>query len=98
LRMRAGDARPAPDAVVEPASHDAVRAVLEACAEHRVAVVPFGGGTSVVGGVEPLRGACDAVVALDAERLDAVAVDERSLLATAGAGLTLPALEARLAR
>ena len=35
----------------------ALRRVLDACAAEGVAVVPFGGGTSVVGGVEPLRGA-----------------------------------------
>jgi alkyldihydroxyacetonephosphate synthase len=93
LRLRRGDADPAPDAVVSPGSHDAVRAVLQACGEHRVAVVPFGGGTSVVGGVEPLRGGCDAVVALDLAALDEVAVDRQSLLATVGAGLRLPALE-----
>ena len=40
-----------------PRSHEEVRAVLDACAAPGVAVVPFGGGTSVVGGVEPLRGA-----------------------------------------
>jgi alkyldihydroxyacetonephosphate synthase len=97
LRLRAGQATPAPDAVVAPASHDAVRAVLSACAEHRVAVVPFGGGTSVVGGVEPLRGHCDAVVALDLAALDGVEVDGRSLLGVVGAGLPLPELEQRLA-
>ena len=51
-----GDAGGAPDAVVEPGSADEVRALLAACAEARVAVVPFGGGTSVVGGVDPVRG------------------------------------------
>ncbi len=97
LRLRAGDATFAPDAVVEPASEDAVLAVLAACAEHRVAVVPFGGGTSVVGGVEPVRGDCEAVVALDLGGLAGLEVDGRSLLATAGAGLPLPELDARLA-
>ncbi|WP_241481708.1 FAD-binding protein, partial [Nocardiopsis gilva] len=70
LRRRAGDADPAPDAVVLPADHDEVLAVLRACAEHRVAVVPFGGGTSVVGGVDALRGGFASVVALDLRRLD----------------------------
>src|SRR5688500_2467101 len=55
VRMRTGDAEGAPDAVVLPASHEAVRAVLDACGRGGLAVVPFGGGTSVVGGVEPLR-------------------------------------------
>ena len=50
LAQRAGDCEAAPDAVVRPADHDQVAAVLRACAEAGVAVVPFGGGTSVVGG------------------------------------------------
>ena len=45
VRIRSGDASSAPDAVVLPASADQVKAVLAACAEHRVAVVPFGGGS-----------------------------------------------------
>ena len=53
LRLRAGEPDGAPDAVVLPADHEQVRAVLEACAREGVAVVPFGGGTSVVGGVDP---------------------------------------------
>jgi alkyldihydroxyacetonephosphate synthase len=70
VRLRAGDAGHAPDAVVAPSSHDEVRAVLAVCADAGVAVVPFGGGTSVVGGVEPLRGRFDAVVSLDLGRMD----------------------------
>src|SRR5579862_4324145 len=41
------------DAVLRPKSESQVAAVLEWCADNNVAVVPFGGGTSVVGGVEP---------------------------------------------
>ncbi|GAB3901505.1 hypothetical protein GCM10027612_65020 [Microbispora bryophytorum subsp. camponoti] len=55
LLMRSGDASDAPDAVVLPGSHDQVAAVLRLCAEQRVAVVPFGGGTSVVGGLVAAR-------------------------------------------
>ncbi|MET7462825.1 FAD-binding oxidoreductase [Nonomuraea sp. NPDC005501] len=51
LRMRAGDALDAPDAVVLPGSHAEVADLLELCSRERVAVVPFGGGTSVVGGL-----------------------------------------------
>jgi alkyldihydroxyacetonephosphate synthase len=84
----------APDAVVLPGSDDEVRAVLAACVEHRVAVVPFGGGTSVVGGVAPERGGFAAVVALDLARLDAlVALDEISHTATLQAGVTGPRAE-----
>ena len=60
--------------------------------------MPFGGGTSVVGGVEPLRGRFPAVVALDLARLDRLlAVDPVSLTATVQAGVTGPALEEALA-
>ena len=56
LAQRAGDCEAAPDAVVAPGGHDEALAVLQACSEAGVAVVPFGGGTSVVGGLEPDRG------------------------------------------
>ncbi len=98
VRLRAGDAGGAPDAVVYPADAAEVAAVLRACAEAQVAVVPFGGGTSVVGGVEPLRGRFAAVVALDLARLDRLlAVDPVSLTATVQPGMTGPALEEALA-
>jgi alkyldihydroxyacetonephosphate synthase len=97
VRQRAGDCEHAPDAVVYPADHEQVVAVLAACTETQVAVVPFGGGTSVVGGVEPLRGEFPAVVALDLRRLDRVTgVDRRSLTATLEPGLRGPAAEAQL--
>ncbi|MFI9505027.1 FAD-binding oxidoreductase [Nocardia sp. NPDC052566] len=94
LRRRADGTQDAPDAVVFPADHAQVLAVLAYCTEHAVAVVPFGGGTSVVGGVDPVRGRFDAVIALDLRRLDAVSrVDPISGTATLGAGLTGPRAE-----
>ncbi|MBV2366478.1 FAD-binding oxidoreductase [Streptomonospora nanhaiensis] len=98
LRRRAGDVAGAPDAVVSPADHDQVAAVLAACAEHGVAVVPFGGGTSVVGGVEPLRGDFAAAVCLDLRRLDRLlALDPVARTATLQAGLRTPEAEELLA-
>ncbi len=94
IRLRTGDARPAPDAVVLPGDRAQVGAVLALCAEAGIAVVPFGGGTSVVGGVEPLRGGLDAVVALDLGRLTRMlALDVRSRLATFEPGLRGPEVE-----
>lgn len=98
LRIRAGEASDAPDAVVLPGSHDEVLAVLRVCAERRVAVVPFGGGTSVVGGLAP-RGTdrFAGVVALDLRRMDAlVSVDEVSRTAVLQPGLRGPRAEALL--
>jgi alkyldihydroxyacetonephosphate synthase len=98
VRLRSGDATSAPDAVVAPGSADEVRAVLDACASERVAVVPFGGGTSVVGGVEPVSDGFEGAVALDLRRLDRVLdVDRASLTATLEAGLLGPEAERRLA-
>ena len=51
LRRREGDASDAPDAVVLPGTTDETAALLTACSELGVVVVPFGGGTSVVGGL-----------------------------------------------
>ncbi|WUI04309.1 FAD-binding oxidoreductase [Spirillospora sp. NBC_00431] len=96
LRIRAGETADAPDAVVLPGTHDEVLAVLRACAERRIAVVPFGGGTSVVGGLAPEG--VDAFVALDLRRMDAVvSVDEVSRTAVLQPGLLAPAAEAALA-
>ncbi len=98
VRLRAGEPEGAPDAVVMPAGHEQVKALLEACAELSIAVVPFGGGTSVVGGVAPLRGSHRAVVALDLARLDGVvSFDAESATVTVGAGMRAPALEHELA-
>jgi alkyldihydroxyacetonephosphate synthase len=98
LAQRAGDCETAPDAVVAPADHDQVLAALQACNEAGVAVVPFGGGTSVVGGLEPLRGPFEALISLDLARMDQViAVDPRSELATFGPGLRLPEADRALA-
>jgi alkyldihydroxyacetonephosphate synthase len=97
VRRRQGDAVAAPDAVVLPRSRAEVAALLAVCGKHRIAVVPFGGGTSVVGGVEPERGRFDAVVALDLRRLDRlVSLDATSQVATFEAGVRAPAAEAAL--
>lgn len=94
VRLRTGELASAPDAVVEPGSADEVAALLRACAEARVAVVPFGGGTSVVGGVDPFADGFPAVIALDLRRLDHVVdVDRTSLTARLEGGLFGPEAE-----
>jgi alkyldihydroxyacetonephosphate synthase len=98
VRLRSGTLEAAPDAVLMPRSPAALQRVLEVCSAEAVAVVPFGGGTSVVGGVEPVRGGHSRLVSLDLGALRDVAVDERSLTARLGAGLRGPEAEAALAR
>jgi alkyldihydroxyacetonephosphate synthase len=97
IRLRNGMLESAPDAVLAPDDAGAVAAVLEACSRERVAVVPFGGGTSVVGGVDPIRGELERLVSLDLSGLRSVAVDRRSLTARLGPGLRGPEAEAVLA-
>jgi alkyldihydroxyacetonephosphate synthase len=97
VRRRRGDTSQAPDVVVTPQDAAAVSAAVRVCSEHRLAVVPWGGGTSVVGGLDAVRGACEAVVALDLSALDRMlALDPTSLVATFEAGMRAPAAEAAL--
>ncbi len=98
VRARTGAVEAAPDAVILPASAAEVQAVLEACSATGVAVVPFGGGTSVVGGVDAFRGPHRAVVSLDLSRMRGCRVDPVSLTARLGPGLRGPEAEAALAR
>src|ERR1022692_4346783 len=51
LRRKSSDAQDAPDAVLLPGAEDEVAAILRYCSQHGIAVVAFGGGTSVVGGL-----------------------------------------------
>lgn len=98
LKMREGDATDAPDVVVRPASHDEVAAVVRWCSDQGVALVPFGGGTSVVGGLAARRDGYAGVVSLDLRRMTRlVEVDHTSGTATFEAGLLGPEAEELLA-
>ncbi|MEO5652575.1 MAG: FAD-binding oxidoreductase [Marmoricola sp.] len=98
LRLRAGDGSDSPDAVVRPGSHEEVEAVIAWCVERNVALVPFGGGTSVVGGLVARREGFAGVISLDLIRLDKLlALDEDSMTATLEPGLRGPQAEALLA-
>jgi alkyldihydroxyacetonephosphate synthase len=98
LHRRSAGAQAAPDAVAFAASHAEVVAILAVCDERGVAVVPFGGGTSVVGGLDPETGRQRAVLAVDLRRTASLLeLDETSLLATFGAGTTGPQVEELLA-
>ncbi|HLL53823.1 MAG TPA: FAD-binding oxidoreductase [Myxococcaceae bacterium] len=94
-----GDFSPAPDFVARPRTEDEVRAVMEHCGEHRLALIPFGGGTSVVRGVEAaVGGGYGGAVSLDLRGLDRVLeVDDVSRAARIQAGATGPVLEEQLA-
>jgi alkyldihydroxyacetonephosphate synthase len=88
----------APDLVARPREEADVERVLEWCSAHNAAVIPFGGGTSVVGGVTPaVPDRYDGAVSLDLGRLDRVLdVDTVSRAARIEAGATGPHLEQQL--
>src|SRR3954468_9732897 len=84
-----------PDVVARPREEADVERLLDWCASAGAAAIPFGGGTSVVGGVEP-RG-LDAAVSIDMRALDRVLeVDSTSRAALIQAGATGPQLEDQL--
>ncbi len=94
LRRRDSGPQDAPDAVLLPGSDDEVAGILRYCSQHGIAVVPFGGGTSVVGGLDPIRGDFAAAVSLDLRRFDQLSdFDEVSGEAEFGAGVTGPRAE-----
>ncbi len=98
LRNRAGDFADAPDAVVRPDGHDQVQALLEYAAAHRVALVPFGGGTCVTGGLAARRDGLAGLVSLDLGRMKRLLdVDPVSMTATLEPGLRGPEAEELLA-
>jgi alkyldihydroxyacetonephosphate synthase len=98
LAWRLRPAVDCPDAVVAPRDDDEVAALLDWCGREGVAVVPFGGGTSVVGGLTPDAGGHRAVISLDLAHFDALeSIDAESGEAVLGAGLSGPRAEDLLA-
>ena len=98
LKARSGDLSDAPDVVVRPADHADVAAVLAFAVEHHLAVVPFGGGTSVTGGLTARREGYAGLVSLDLIRMKQLLdVDVVSMTATLQPGLRGPEAEALLA-
>lgn len=94
-----GDYSAAPDFVVQPRNEQDVQNVLEVCDAERLAVVPFGGGSSVTGGVEARPGAHHrGAITLDMGGMrQLLEVDPTSLTARLQAGVFGPDLEAQLA-
>ncbi|WP_417221314.1 FAD-binding oxidoreductase [Arthrobacter sp.] len=98
LKARAGDLDDAPDAVLRPGSAAEVEALMAYAVEHHLAIVPFGGGTSVTGGLAVAREGYAGVVAVDLGRMKAVReVDTESMTVVLEPGLRGPEAEAELA-
>lgn len=96
LAMRYGRMGPFPDGVATPRCHDDVVAILDQAVRRGVAVIPYGGGTSVVGHLQA-EGQGRPVLSLDLSQLARLTdLEPRSRLATIGAGAPGPVVEAQL--
>ena len=99
LLRRRDAVQAAPDAVLQPRDHDEVVVCLRLAAERDIAVIPFGGGTSVVGALDPERGSHRVVVGLDLGRMSGLlGYDVVSAEAVLAAGTTGPEAERLLAQ
>jgi alkyldihydroxyacetonephosphate synthase len=95
LRLRYGRVDAAPDGVAFPDSAEQVRELIRFAIDAGAAVVPYGGGTSVCGHLDAAPGR--PTLSVDMRRLRAMTnLDRDSLLATFGAGVAGPDLEAQL--
>jgi len=94
VRGLRGDFSAAPDFVARPRDDDDVRALLDWCGSHDVAAIPYGGGSSVVGGVEADVGeGWRGAVSLDTTRIAGVReVDVASRAARISGGTLGPDL------
>ncbi|MDE0841400.1 MAG: FAD-binding oxidoreductase [Porticoccaceae bacterium] len=98
LAMRSGDIGVFPDGVATPQSAEQVRELLDYAAEHNIAVIPYGGGTSVAGHINPDADE-RALLTIDMGDINTLMhLDQDSLLATFGAGAAGPRIEAQLAQ
>jgi alkyldihydroxyacetonephosphate synthase len=96
VALRSGQIDAFPDGVARPADDDEVRSLLTYAKQTGVRIIPYGGGTSVVGHVNPRAGSAPTLT-LSLERLNRLfEFDESSWLATFGAGVNGPAVESQL--
>jgi len=96
VRAFARDFPNPPDVVAFPRSEAELIAILDWCGSIDAVVIPWGGGSSVVAGVEPPR-TDRPIVTIDLKRLDRVLeIDETSQAARIQAGVYGPSLESQL--
>ncbi len=97
IDIRSGKIKSVTDIVLFPNCKNDIKNILTLASKHNVALVPFGGGSSVVGGVTPLKGdaACVATINLiNFNRL--IEIDQESMVANFEAGIFGPKLEEEL--
>ncbi|WP_201582663.1 FAD-binding oxidoreductase [Psychrobacter immobilis] len=96
IAMHGGDFEVFPDGVAFPESTDDVEQLLKLAQEHDLIVIPFGGGTSVVGHINPQKGSRPVLTIAMSKMDQLIDLDNESQIATFGAGTQGPAVEAQL--
>lgn len=96
LAMRSGNIDVFPDAVAFPENRHDIQILLQWAQQENIVLIPYGGGTSVAGHINPLK-STRSVVTVDMSRLNQLLyLDKQSQLATFGAGIPGPMVEAQL--
>jgi len=97
VRVRRGQFGRLPDAVVYPGTEDDVVAVVNAAVAHDAVVIPYGGGSNIVGALEAVPTETRQVLSIDMGRMNKVVeIDEASGLARIEAGVLGPDMEVQL--
>ncbi len=96
IAMHSGAFEVFPDGVAFPESTADVENLLMLASEHDLIVIPFGGGTSVVGHINPQKGSRPVLTIAMSKMDQLIDLDTESQIATFGAGTQGPAVEAQL--
>ncbi len=96
VELRSGQVQTIPEGVSYPISNEDVSGLIQFAQKSGLFIIPYGGGTSVVGHIDPINGK-NPVLTVDMSRMNRlIDLDSSSLLATFEAGVTGPDLEAQL--
>jgi alkyldihydroxyacetonephosphate synthase len=96
LALRTGQIGAYPDGVTFPISETEIVDLLQFARRHRIHLIPYGGGTSVAGHIDPSRSK-NSLVTVDMSHMNRLLdLDSQNLLATFAAGVSGPDLEAQL--
>jgi alkyldihydroxyacetonephosphate synthase len=97
VRVRRGQFGRLPDAVVYPGDEDDVVGIVNAAVAHDAVVIPYGGGSNIVGALEAVPTETRQVLSIDMGRMNKVLeIDEASGLARIQAGVLGPDMEVQL--
>ena len=96
IAMHGGDFEVFPDGVAFPESTADVETLLKLASEHDLIVIPFGGGTSVAGHINPQKGLRPVLTIAMSKMDQLIDLDIESQIATFGAGTQGPAVEEQL--